>query len=74
MIIYEDKQLILSWLLQTLRCTAAAFDLQEIRYVELANGDELAVLIYDNGYRKTINITADSGVAMMRDILRGLEY
>ena len=73
MFFFEDKELILSWLLQSLRCTAAGMDLVQIRYDQLQNGDELVILIYMNGYRKTINITADSGIAMLRDILRGME-
>ena len=73
MYLIEDKELILNWLLGTLRCTVAGSDLVNIRYEQLNNGDELAVLIYNNGYRKTINITADSGIAMIRDITRGME-
>lgn len=73
MLFIEDKELILNWLLGTLRCTSAGYDLVNIRYDQLANGDELATLIFMNGYRKSINITADSGIAMLRDILRGME-
>lgn len=73
MYFFEDKGLILEMLLQTLRCTRAGLDLVNIRYEVLNNGTELAVLIYNNGYRKTVNITGDSGVAIMRDIMRGME-
>ena len=53
--------------------TIAGVDLAEIEYRQLANGDELAILIYDNGYRKPVNISCDSGVAMLRDILRAID-
>ena len=74
MVFYEDKELILNWLLNTLRCTAAGCDLIQIRYECLQNGDELAVLIFNNGYRKTVNISCDSGIAMIQDIVRAIAY
>ena len=73
MYFFEDKGLILEMLLQTLRCTRAGLDLANIRYEMLNDATELAVLIYNNGYRKTVNITGDSGIALMRDILRGMD-
>lgn len=33
---------------------------------------ETAVLTYENGHEVSINISMDSGVALMRDILREL--
>lgn len=70
---YEDKEEIITWLYHTLKQTVAGVGLDAIRYEQLGNGDEIAVLVYDNGYRKSVNITADSGVALMRDILRNIE-
>lgn len=70
---YEDKQNIINYLFQTLKQTVAGVGLEAIRYEQLTNGDEIAVLMYDNGYRKSVNISCDSGVALMRDILRNLE-
>ena len=70
---YEDKQIIINYLFQTLKQTVAGVGLDAIRYEQLNNGDEIAVLIYDNGYHKSINITCDSGVALMRVILRAVE-
>ena len=70
---YEDKQNIINYLFQTLKQTVAGVDLVSIRYEQLTNGDEIAVLMYDNGYRKSLNITCDSGLALMRDILRAIE-
>ena len=73
MYFYEDKNYIIQMLLQALRFTIAGQGIAEIEYKMISNGDEFATIIYDNGCRKPINITADSGVALMRDILRGLE-
>lgn len=70
---YEDKQTIINYLFQTLKQTVAGVDLEAIKYEALINGDEIAVLIYDNGYRKSVNISCDSGLALMRDILRVIE-
>lgn len=70
---YEDKQNIINYLFQTLKQTVAGVGLESIRYEQLSNGDEIAVLMYDNGYRKSVNISCDSGLALMRDILRAIE-
>lgn len=70
---YEDKQNIINYLFQTLKQTVAGVGLESIRYEQLTNGDEIAVLMYDNGYRKSVNISCDSGLALMRDILRAIE-
>lgn len=70
---YEDKQNIINYLFQTLKQTVVGVGLEAIRYEQLSNGDEIAVLMYDNGYRKSVNISCDSGVALMRDILRNIE-
>lgn len=73
MIYYEDKELILTWLLQTLRNTVAGINLVNIAYKQLEDGDEQAILVYENGYRKTVNITADSGIAMISDIVKAMK-
>ena len=38
----------------------------------LTNGTELVVIIYDSGKRKPVNVSADSGIALMRDVLRAI--
>lgn len=70
---YEDKQNVINYLFQALKQTVAGVGLDAIRYEQLTNGDEIAVLMYDNGYRKSVNISCDSGLALMRDILRAVE-
>lgn len=73
MYFYEDKKVVIQMLLQTLRCTVSGVDLADIEYKVLTDGTEIATLIYDTGYRKNVNITCDSGIALMRDILREVE-
>lgn len=72
MLFIEDKELILSWLFQTIRCTREGMNLVNIAYKQLEGDREQAILVYENGYRKAVNITADSGVAMIKDIMRAL--
>lgn len=70
---FEDKQTIINYLFQTLKQTVAGVDLEAIKYEALVNGDEFAILKYANGYHKSVCISCDSGLAMMRDILRVIE-
>lgn len=73
MYFYENKETIIQLLLQALKFTVAGVNIEQIRYEQLTNGDEIAVIMYDNGYRKSVNISCDSGLALMRDILRAIE-
>lgn len=70
---YEDKNYIMQMLLATLKYTVAGLDIAAIRYEQISNGEEFAIIIYESGIHKPVNITADSGIALMRDILRALE-
>jgi hypothetical protein len=73
MLFYEDKELILSWLLQTLRCTKEGIALVNIAYKQLEGDREEAILVYENGYRKSVNITGDTGYQIIRDILKSIQ-
>ena len=73
MYFYENKETIIQLLLQALKFTVAGVDIEQIRYEQLTNGDEIAVIMYTNGYRQSVNISADSGLALMRDILRAID-
>lgn len=67
----EDKREILAMLCNTLRKTRQFSDLLEIKYIKMENGDEFAVAYFMRG-QKRINITADSGIAMIRDVVNKL--
>lgn len=64
----EDKQLILSSLCDTLQKTRKFDNLIKIDYIKREN-IEYAILYFPNG-KKHINITGDSGYAMIQDILK----
>ena len=70
MYFYEDKEVVTQALFQALKTTVEGVNLAEMKYQQLENNDELVTLIYDNGYRKTVNVSCDSGVALMKDVLR----
>lgn len=65
----EDKQVICDRLLLTLQATRNHVDLEGIQYEKRENGDEIAALWWRNGASVEVNVTADSGTAMIRDIL-----
>lgn len=67
---YENKEVITQALFQALKTTVEGVNMAEMKYQQLGNGDELVTIIYDNGYRKTVNVSCDSGVALMKDVLR----
>lgn len=65
----EDKQAICDALCKTLNLTRAGSDIKAIWH---DNEKEEATVVYQNGYEICINVAADSGIAMMRDILKRL--
>ena len=73
----ENKQAILDAICAALRLTDNAGRgnaLTEIRYIKNANGTEIARPIFENGAGDDgwydINITADSGTAIFKDVTR----
>lgn len=68
----EDKTKICHELARVLRLTRAGWDVEDIRYHRSSQDEEEAVIIYLDGVAETVNVSLDSGVAMIRDILRAL--
>lgn len=69
----EDKQHICHLLLKTLRATRGYYDLIELNYKQdEQTKDETVTAVFVNG-KVAINVTMDSGEAMIRDIMRGLK-
>lgn len=67
----EDKKLICSLLLKTLQATRAGQDLERLDYEKLDNGDEVVHVGWKNAPSgMNVNVTADSGQALIRDIMR----
>lgn len=66
----ENKQMICGMLASTLARTRQFNDLFAIVYNE---EKEIAECYFINGGCRKVNVAADSGAAMIRDILRALE-
>ena len=65
----ENKKEILDLLLPCLQATRNLHDLAGLDYTEDEYGNETVTATFGNGYQKRANVTADSGTAMIRDIL-----
>lgn len=68
-IVMENKQEICNLLLKTLKATRYGSDIAEINYYDEGNYGEKAIISYSNGYEIIANVTADSGIAMIEDII-----
>lgn len=62
----EDKQNILNLMLPALRETRALSDLSTLEYDEEA---EIVKATFISGFSKNVNVAADSGIAMICDVL-----
>lgn len=68
----EDKQKICDLLCEALKATRNQEDLKLIRYEEIGQDHQQVVLEYKNGSCRSVNVSMDSGIAMIRDILKVL--
>lgn len=68
----ENKQEICNLLCVALRATRDQSDLTDVIYRQMPNDNEIVTLFYENGHKRSINVNMDSGIAMIRDILRGV--
>ena len=64
----ENKQEILDALCECLKLTRDQYDLEELIYDE---DTEQVVITWANG-GTSVNVACDSGVAMIRDVLRAM--
>ena len=67
---HEDKQKICDLLLPALQATRNLSDLASLKYERIGDYDEIVTATFDNGYSKRINVSMDSGTAMIRDIMK----
>ena len=67
----EDKQKILDLLLPALQEARALDDLMSLVYVKTEQGEERVIAIFPAG-DKIVNVTMDSGVAMIQDVIKGI--
>lgn len=69
----EDRDFICRQLANLLQHTRAGSGIRSItRSQETPHADEFATIEYSNGYRQFVNITADSGVAIIKDICKAI--
>lgn len=68
----EDKQKILDLLLPTLQATRKNADLKELTY-KARNNNEFVICKFESGFELFVNVTMDSGMAMIRDIMRAID-
>lgn len=66
----EDKKLFvenLGWLLSQTRNQVKA-----CKYIQFENGDEAVTIIFPSGYTKIVNVSADSYLAIIKDVVEEL--
>lgn len=68
----ENKKRICVRLLGTLNLTRAGTGIVGLEY-EDHDGDESVVIRYVGGKSRRIDVTADSGTALIKDIIRAIE-
>lgn len=70
---YENKLKICELLLPVLQETRYGSDIVGLEYSSLpglGKFDEAVRIKWENGYTQIVNVTADSGIAMIDDIIR----
>lgn len=68
----EDKQTICDHLCKALRATSYGKDIVVLTYASLSETEERVIVTYKSGYRREINVSLDSGYAMIRDIMKNV--
>ena len=67
----EDKQRICDLLEEALKATRDQRDLKALVYNSLGPDNAMVSIVYENGSKK-VNVSMDSGIAMIRDILKAI--
>lgn len=69
----EDRDFICRQLAKLLQHTRAGSGIRSItRSQETPHADEFATIKFSNGYTQFVNITADSGIAIIKDICKAI--
>lgn len=69
---FESKRRITDKLFELLVMTRQYADLVDLKYVKDKDGEEYIYGKFENGQIEQINVTQDSGIAMIRDVVRRL--
>lgn len=67
---HEDKAQICRALVPVLQITRNLEDLTSLEYIKRGDEDEIVIATFQSGYKKTVNVSIDSGTAMITDIIR----
>ncbi len=67
---HEDKAQICRALVPVLQITRNLEDLKSLEYIKRGPEDEIVIATFQSGYKKTVNVSIDSGTAMISDIIR----
>ena len=68
----ESKKDICYKLLGVLKSTTHLHDLVDLEYFKLGKDDEVVIATFSNGCSKKVNVSLDSGIAMIADIVSQL--
>ena len=68
-IFHEDKEKITKALLPILQITNNGQDIKDIEYIKTEHSEYVTVT-YKNDYTKIADVTADSGTALIGDVMR----
>lgn len=68
----EDRDAILNKLLPTLQLTRGGADVEELKGIARYDGENEVIIVYRNGYSETVCVTADSGLALIQDVVKAL--
>jgi hypothetical protein len=69
----EDKKEITALLLKTLKATSYYYDLEDLVYEMHDDYFETVTAKYQNGVETVVNVSCDSGLALIKDVIRRLE-
>ena len=67
---FENKPAIVEALASVIKMTRAGSDVQNIIYEVDDEKEEVVTIQYNNGYERRFFVTADSGAALIRDIMK----
>ena len=66
----ENKQLICDLLLKALQATRKFSDLKSLTYRNISPDEEIVEADFSNGRVRVVNVSMDSGIALIEDIIR----
>lgn len=69
----ENKSAITTWLFKTILGTRAGDDIAMMWYEKKESG-EYVIVKYMNGSYQEIEVTADSGMALIKDVVNNIKY